>query len=1130
MHYIRTSPDDKVLIPAYNCAHSPPFVKFDALVSSGPSSFEKMRVSNDAPPSDSGDPHKYCEVTEPMQASDSLTSLARSTPLPADPSENPLSPKTRRRTAPFWVIALATLASLICHSNAANGQDIDDDERGCSTNDPNVALYDRGVFCFMAGQAYEKSGQFPTALLEFSQACDKGVAVGCFNAAVLYHEGKGVNQDFAKAAGLFERACWSDDADSCNNLGAQYANGQGVKQDISRAAELYKKACTAGLAMACNNLNALNAAIEAATAPPPPAPAGDPTPNQPSANDLDAIGRKNLVEYLKNCESSVIEKSKSAQACLSAGYCYSNGIDPASGAFMTKDFAIAVHDFETACIRGSGLGCFEVGTDYEEGKGSMKQDYSRAADYYRKACNFGYNTGCNNLASLYAAGQGVKQDLTQAAALYRKSCNGGNGTGCTNLKALSAPAKTVASSQATSSPAPGANPDPSHKTIKDPAEYNDYMNTLYLRDDQARANALDVFVARYPNSVMKDTALEEEMRVYDKLNNAAKAVQCAKRLLALDPDRIPALVVMVDFERYTFKAGDAQTLSQLASQAQRGLNALAAWKKPEDLKYANFAKARDSYSVVFWGAAGFAKLQARDFAAARENYLQSVRINPTNLADVYQLGIACLEMKQVDPAGFWYIARAFNLNKGNAAGAEVIGNYGVTKYRSYHGSDDGWEALLTATANQTAPPEGFTVTQIGAKATSQTGSAGPATASLTTTGAQQQTPGQSNPGSSTTNAPSAPSPGDDDKAGGRKWLERNQAALQQTYNEIAKQNGWDKDPASVSSPRAKSNSPGQSARNSAPPPAPAAKGGASNTPKTSPATAPQRQTPGQTRTGSSSGANQDHAQDEDLLKQADNLLRAAGLIGAKVTSPSSSGSTADTPPPTTAAQQPTSSEPYSTQLDEMRSKASIWDMFNGTTIGAAHGISYAPYRNRTAAAFSRANDSRIQYQTGIPKEGTLEWRIEVDNGYFYDNAKLMDNQPCAQIFTTDVQGGDVTWPGSTWLTVCDNGDITLDMAQQKFDPNHQVLKAAGTKFRFHEFHTVAISFGSKGQAIFVDSIVAAADPTHSQTLGAGGTRDAPVDLPTIGQSVPSVWPVHSWEGGFEGSVSFFYASNEQMAW
>lgn len=211
------------------------------------------------------------------------------------------------------------------------------------------------------------------------------------------------------------------------------------------------------------------------------------------------------------------------------------------------------------------------------------------------------------------------------------------------------------------------------------------------------------------------------------------------------------------------------------------------------------------------------------------------------------------------------------------------------------------------------------------------------------------------------------------------------------------------------------------------------------------------------------------------------------------------------------------------------------DFNGGVAKGVANGVTFVNSPNGQAASFSRASESRIQYpfSSGLPKEGTLEFIAKIDSMYRYENYVMKTNEACALLFTTDIQGGDVTWPGSAWLYVCNNGDVSFHIAGEKYEPGWNAkyrLAATATNFRFGEWHRIGVSYGSQGRDISVDGQIVASNTAQIQQLGAGGTHSSPIDTPTIGEPVPGFWKNNQWEGGFEGAIDAFRASVIQKDW
>ncbi len=109
--------------------------------------------------------------------------------------------------------------------------------------------------CSLLGSMYLIGGELPSDLQlgrEFSlRGCEGRDAFGCFNAAVVFAVGMGVDVDMTEAARYYKFACDLDDAEACSALGQLYASGSGVEKDLTRAKQLFEEACAAGFREAC---------------------------------------------------------------------------------------------------------------------------------------------------------------------------------------------------------------------------------------------------------------------------------------------------------------------------------------------------------------------------------------------------------------------------------------------------------------------------------------------------------------------------------------------------------------------------------------------------------------------------------------------------------------------------------------------------------------------------------------------------------------------------------------------------------------------------------------------------------------------------------------------------------------
>ncbi len=89
-----------------------------------------------------------------------------------------------------------------------------------------------------------------------------------------------------------------------------------------------------------------------------------------------------------------------------------------------------------ACDNGDSKECFKLGEIYTYSDKGVKQDYKKAAKFYKKACDGEYAEGCFELGFLYLKGRGVKESNSKAKELFGKACDHQSDKGCKNYAIL----------------------------------------------------------------------------------------------------------------------------------------------------------------------------------------------------------------------------------------------------------------------------------------------------------------------------------------------------------------------------------------------------------------------------------------------------------------------------------------------------------------------------------------------------------------------------------------------------------------------------------------------------------------------------------------------------------------------
>jgi hypothetical protein len=264
----------------------------------------------------------------------------------------------------------------------------------------------------------------------------------------------------------------------------------------------------------------------------------------------------------------------------------------------------------------------------------------------------------------------------------------------------------VAGAQDAAQPAQGqpAAAQSSSPVIKDPAEYNAYVAATGTKDPAAIISGLEAFLTQYPNSIMKNQALEILMGTYQAANNVKKTMDAATRLLAADPNNEKALFLLAYFDRFMAQNGDPnakQLLVDAKKYGQQGLDNLPKFTKPTGTSDSDFKKMTDQMNVVFHVAIGIACLQDKDYACTVTNLRPAADGSPQDFSIVYPLALAYLGQTPSDyQNGIWFAARSAAIAPPQAQ--PQLEKYARSQYVKFHSADDGWADVLAA-AKANAP-------------------------------------------------------------------------------------------------------------------------------------------------------------------------------------------------------------------------------------------------------------------------------------------------------------------------------------------------------------------------------------------------------------------------------------------
>ncbi len=258
---------------------------------------------------------------------------------------------------------------------------------------------------------------------------------------------------------------------------------------------------------------------------------------------------------------------------------------------------------------------------------------------------------------------------------------------------------------------------PKEPQYKDPAEYTLYSSILADTNPKTKLDKLQQWQTKYPTTDFEKTRKQLFLNTYVALNQPKDAVDEAKKILADNPKDFTSLYYTMYFTRAL--AGNNPTPDVL-DQGEKAATALLANidTPPPNVTDAQWKGARPAVEALGHTTLGWIQMQRKNWDAAEAEFQKSLQINPNNGEVDFFMGTVIASEKKPEKmsAALFYFARAgtYEGEGGLApAGRQQAMAYVQRAYKGYHGSDDGFNDLVTAAKSQATPAAGYQIKTAG---------------------------------------------------------------------------------------------------------------------------------------------------------------------------------------------------------------------------------------------------------------------------------------------------------------------------------------------------------------------------------------------------------------------------------
>jgi hypothetical protein len=262
---------------------------------------------------------------------------------------------------------------------------------------------------------------------------------------------------------------------------------------------------------------------------------------------------------------------------------------------------------------------------------------------------------------------------------------------------------------------------PGGQVQMDQAEFAVYDNALNKQTTpQTQAPALEEYLVKYPKSAVRTDVLQRIMLDYSQFD-PTKALVAADKFLAVSPNNLQAFLIEVALRKQqaedpkTEAATKQSVLDQAAVYAQKGLVAAQA-SKPAELTDEQFTAIKIYSIPTFYSVIGEGALNKKDGAAAVAAYKSELAAmkpedltKPAGLQETFYLAQAYYNSTPPDLINCtFYATRAAALAPDQfKPQLQPLADY---CYKKFHGTKDGYDAVVTAAKANANPPADFKIT------------------------------------------------------------------------------------------------------------------------------------------------------------------------------------------------------------------------------------------------------------------------------------------------------------------------------------------------------------------------------------------------------------------------------------